>query len=77
MLLFPRDAGVNSLPLYNMRGHSHLGLMGCTIVLLSLELERVLLKRSNEKKQLLQSKIHSLVEEVGPQLDATLACHKH
>ena len=31
MLWTPRDLGVNSLPLYNRRGHSHLGSMGCTM----------------------------------------------
>ena len=42
---------VNSLPLYTMRGHSHLGCRGCTMVLLSLELERVLPILLNEKKR--------------------------
>ena len=32
MLLIPGDSGVNSLPLYTKRGHSHLGCMGCTKV---------------------------------------------
>jgi len=32
MLCTPRDSGVNSLPLYTRRGHSHLGSMGCTMV---------------------------------------------
>ena len=28
----PRDSGVNFLPLYTKRGHSHVGFMGCTMV---------------------------------------------
>ena len=49
--LFPRDSGVNSLPLYTMRGHIHLGFMGCTVVFLpSRYLERVLPIRLNENK---------------------------
>ena len=39
---------MDSLPLYTMRGHSHLGFMGYTMVLLSLELVRVLPIRLNE-----------------------------
>ena len=31
MLLFSGDSGVNSLPLYTRRGHSHLGFRGCTM----------------------------------------------
>ena len=50
MLLFPRDSGVNTLPLYTMRGHSHLEFMGCTMVLLSLEPERLLPIGPHDKK---------------------------
>ena len=32
MLFIPRDSGVDSLPLYTKREHSHLGSMGCTMV---------------------------------------------
>ena len=31
MLLFPGDSGVNPLPLYTRRGHSHQGFRGCTV----------------------------------------------